>query len=349
MSFTAEVKDELSRVDCSTADAEYAQLSALVRVCGTLSFRGSGRYSIRIATETGAVARAVIKLTHKLFDLDTQLTVRRSVLHKTRNYLIEMPEQDALADDLVKLGILVPGHGLATSVPSSLLGTAEARSAFVRGAFMAGGFIADPRGDFHLEIAVTGEDFARGLAALIDSFGVSARLNRRRGAYAIYLKSFDDIIVLLRAMGAGRMARVVEVARAKKSVKNDVNRRVNAEMANQARSTGAAATQLDLIDRAEREVGLQSLPPALREFCRIRRAYPELSLAALGEELDPPASKSAMYHRVLRLQQIVEEAEDAAEGGGGDAAELAEHPASDSEKPPQEGGPPSSEGGSSGS
>ena len=309
MSFTAEVKDELSRVEAPVPVCELAELSALIRVCGTLSFRGSGRYSIRISTETGAVARTVIKLTHKIFDLETALTVRRSVLHKTRNYLIEIPEQERLAADLVRLGILVPGRGLATGVPAALLGSRPAREAFVRGAFMAGGFIADPRGDFHLEIAVTGEDFARGLAELVGSFGVSARVNRRRGAYAIYLKSFDDVIGLMRAMGARRMARIVEVARAKKSVKNDVNRRVNAEMANQARSTGAAAAQLELIERAERAVGLAALPPALRAFCQARRAHPELSLAALGEELDPPASKSAMYHRVLRMQEIVEAAE----------------------------------------
>ena len=308
MSFTAQVKDELARVDGPTPAAELAQLSALIRVCGTLSFRGSGRYSIRIATETGAVARTIIKLTHKLFDLETPLTVRRSVLHKTRNYLIEMPEQDELAEDLVTLGILVPGRGLATGVPASLLGTPAARAAFVRGAFMAGGFIADPRGDFHLEIAVTGEDFARGLVAIVGSFGVSARLNRRRGAYAIYLKSFDDVIALLRAMGAGRMARVVELARAKKSVKNDVNRRVNAEMANQARSTGAAAEQLERMDRIEKNPGLAASSQALRSFCHARRAHPELSLAALGAELDPPVSKSAMYHRLLRLQEIAEQA-----------------------------------------
>ena len=238
MSFTAEVKDELARVDGPTQAAQYAQLSAIMRVCGTLSFRGPGRYSIKIATETGAVARTAIKLTHKLFDLETSLTVRRSVLHKTRNYLIETRE----------------------------------------------------------------------LVALISSFGAGARLNHRRGAYAIYLKSYEDITALLRGMGAERVARVVEIARAKKSVKNDVNRRVNAEMANQARSTGAAADQLELIEEAERLIGMRSLPPALRAFCEVRRANPELSLAALGQEMDPPASKSAMYHRVLRLQQLVDEA-----------------------------------------
>ena len=142
MSFTAEVKDELSRVEAPSPVAELAQLSALVRICGTLSFYGSGRYSIRVATETGAVARTVIKLTHKLFDLETSLTVRRSVLHKTRNYLIEIPEQEGLDRDLVRMGILAPGRGLASGVPAALVATAAARSAYVRGAFMAGGFIA---------------------------------------------------------------------------------------------------------------------------------------------------------------------------------------------------------------
>ncbi len=61
--------------------------------------------------------------------------------------------------------------------------------------------------------------------------------------------------------------------------------------------------------RAERLVGLRALPPALREFCVLRRANPELSLAALGKRCSPPSSKSAMYHRVLRLQQLVEERE----------------------------------------
>ena len=309
MSFTAEVKDELARVEGPTKLAQYAELSAIMRVCGTLSFRGPGRYSIRIATETGAVARTAIKLSHTLFDLETPLTVRRSVLHKTRNYLIEIPEQEELADDLVTLGILIPGRGLATGVPRNLLRSRAAIAAFVRGAFLAGGFVADPRGDFHLEIAVTGEDFARELMALVGTFGVNARLNHRRGAYAIYLKSYEDVIAFLHGVGGDKIARAVEVARAKKSVKNDVNRRVNAEIANQARSTGAAVGQLALIEKAEELIGLRQLPPAVRAFCEARRANPELSLAALGQAMDPPASKSALYHRVLRLQQLVEDAE----------------------------------------
>jgi len=305
MSFTAEVKDELSRIEGPTPACALAELSALMRVCGTLSFHGAGRYSLRIATETGSVARTTMGLIHKYLDLRTMLTVRRSVQRKSRNYLIEIPEQEKLDTYLVALGILVPGYGLASGAPESLLNTRDKTCAFVRGAFMAGGFVADPRGDFHLEIAVTGERFAQGIAELVRELGVNARLNHRRGSYAIYLKSYDEVRKLLKAMGADRSALAVDQVRKLKNVKNEVNRRVNAEIANGRRSSRSAAEQIHLIGRVSNEMGLKGLSPALREFCELRLKNPEMSLADLGKLCDPPASKSAMYHRVLRLQQLV--------------------------------------------
>ena len=306
MSFTAEVKDELARVGGSCPECDVAELAALVRVCGALSFHGSGAYSIRVSTETGAVARTVIRLAHEVFDLDTSLTVRRSNLHRSRNYLIEIPEQKGLEQALIRMGVLVLGRGLSSGIAARVVARPCCRAAYLRGAFMAGGFIADPRGDFHLEIAVTGDEFADDLLELLDDEGITARVNRRRGSYAIYLKSFDDIATLLGVVGAERTARAVKNIRVMKSVKNDVNRRVNAELANQARSTGASADQLALIDRVEREIGFDALPPALLQFCVARREHPELSLRDLGAQMMPPLSKSALYHRVLRLEKLLE-------------------------------------------
>ncbi|MEE1371984.1 MAG: DNA-binding protein WhiA [Parolsenella sp.] len=306
MSFTAEVKDELARVGGSCPECDVAELAALVRVCGALSFHGSGAYSIRVSTETGAVARTVIHLAHEVFDLDTSLTVRRSNLHRSRNYLIEIPEQKGLEQALIRMGVLVLGRGLSSGIAARVVARPCCRAAYLRGAFMAGGFIADPRGDFHLEIAVTGDEFADDLLELLDDEGITARVNRRRGSFAIYLKSFDDIAALLGVVGAERTARAVKNIRVMKSVKNDVNRRVNAELANQARSTGASADQLALIDRVEREIGFDALPPALMQFCVARREHPELSLRDLGAQMMPPLSKSALYHRVLRLEKLLE-------------------------------------------
>ncbi|MFR3451569.1 MAG: DNA-binding protein WhiA [Collinsella sp.] len=88
-----------------------------------------------------------------------------------------------------------------------------------------------------------GEQFAHDLADLICGMGVQARVNPRRGAYAVYIKSAEDIRRLLAKLGATRAVAEIEEARAVKHVKNQVNRRVNAELANQTRSAGAAQRQ----------------------------------------------------------------------------------------------------------
>ena len=111
---------------------------------------------------------------------------------------------------------------------------------------------------------------------------------------------------LLKQIGAKRSVAEIEEARAVKLVKNDVNRRVNAELANQTRSAGAAQHQLALIDELEQRGLRDTLPDALAVFCDLRERYPDLSLRDLGEMADPPLSKSALYHRVLRLEKLFE-------------------------------------------
>ena len=53
-----------------------------------------------------SVARLIIKSLHQFYALKTELTVRRSVLHKTPNYLIVVPSQPGMEDALHDLGIL---------------------------------------------------------------------------------------------------------------------------------------------------------------------------------------------------------------------------------------------------
>lgn len=308
MSFTAEVRDELSRCEPQCEYCDLATLAALVRVSGTLSIAGNGHYRLTVATETGAVARTMITIAHKVLKLKTTLTVRKSVLHKVRNYLIELPDQPGLDKALVLLGILDRRGNLVAGIPKHIIARPCCRRAYLRGALIAGGFVADPHGDCHMEIAVQGERFAQAIAELLRGLGVTPRINQRRSAYAVYVKSAADVKLLLTELGAERcVVRFGEVS-AMKSVKNDVNRRVNAELANQNRSAGAAQDQMELIAELERRGLRDGLPAALEAFCVLRERYPDLSLRDLGAMADPPISKSALYHRVLRLEKILKDA-----------------------------------------
>ena len=137
MSFTAEVKDELARVE-SGAVAERAELAAIVRICGTLSLSGARRFRLALTTETGSVARVAYTLLNGSKPLTCQLTVRRSVLHKTRNYLISVPDQEGLEEALIEMGVLTSQLGLAREIPAALVPDEEAAFAYLRGAFLAG-------------------------------------------------------------------------------------------------------------------------------------------------------------------------------------------------------------------
>lgn len=306
MSFTAEVKDELSRVKPGCGLCEKAELAALIRVEGTLFISGTGIYRLEIATETGSVARSVIRLLHQVYDLKTELTVRRSVLHKTHNYLITVPAQQKLDHALRDLGVLGE-TGLELGINPRLVMSPCCAAAYLRGAFLAGGFIANPRGDFHFELNSESERLALDLAKLMGRHNIESRITKRRGSYTVYLKGAEPIITFLTIVGAHKAVLDTENIRVFKSMRNDVNRRVNAEIANQAKSADASLVQLDAIDLIESRPGLDSLPPALQQMARLRREHPEVSLRELGDLASPPLTKSAVYHRIRRIEEIARE------------------------------------------
>ena len=307
MSFTAEVKEELARVENAKPCCANAELSALVRVEGTLHYTGGGRMRLEIATETAPVARKVIKLLRSVFDLTTELTVRRSVLHKSNNYLITVVDQPGLTGALTELGILDEDHSPLYSVPAWLVKKDCCAIAYLRGMFLGGGFVADPHGDFHFELTAESEEIAADLVKRMGRFGINARVTSRRGTYAVYLKGAEPIVTFLALVGAHRALLRTEDVRILKEMRNDVNRLVNAETANLQKTANAAAEQVAAVRWLERARGLDALPPALREIAFLRLENPDVSLRELGELADPPLSKSAVYHRIRRLEELAEE------------------------------------------
>jgi DNA-binding protein WhiA len=299
MSFTAEVKDELSRLMPEHAACRKAELSALIRTQGKLS----GSYRLEITTEIAPVARVVVRLIHDVYQLKTEITTRRSVLHKSYNYLITVPAQLGLEEAVRDMGIL-SDSGLELGIDPRLVKSPCCAASYLRGAFLGGGFISNPQGDFHFEICCGHESLANGLVALLARSEISSRSIRRRSTWLVYIKGAEPMLDFLALVGAHRGMLAMENVRVTKSVRNDVNRRLNAEMANQAKSIDAAMEQVKAIRLLVEKRGVDSLPPALRELALLRLSHPDVSLRELGELAEPPLSKSAIYHRVRRIEAI---------------------------------------------
>ena len=308
MSFTTEVKEELSRVAPTCSHCENATLAALIRIEGTLLMKGQGKYALEIATDSPVVARFIIKALHESYQLTTDLTMRRSVLHKTPNWLIEVPAQPGLNEALTKLGVLGrEGEGLERGIDPDLIRKQCCASAYLRGVFLGSGFISNPRGDFHFELKVETQATADAIVAMLADRGIKAKVIQRRNSYLIYLKSGAAISSFLALVGAHQSALKMENERVVKSVRNDVNRRVNAEIANQAKASAASVDQIMTIRYVLDHRDISALPQALQEYIKLRLAYPDATLKELGEAADPPLSKSAINHRVRRLDQLAQE------------------------------------------
>lgn len=176
----------------------------------------------------------------------------------------------------------------------------------LRGAFLYGGNINDPSKSYHLEISVKTETEADDLLALMRRLGFSPKVLERKNSYVVYIKDAAHIMQFLGVMGANEAVKAYENAREVRSMRGQVNRQVNCETANIARTVDTSLKQIAAIRKIESIKGISSLPANLQEMARIRLAYPDASLATLGEYLQPPVGKSGVNHRLRRIMDIAD-------------------------------------------
>ncbi|MCL2216489.1 MAG: DNA-binding protein WhiA [Defluviitaleaceae bacterium] len=180
---------------------------------------------------------------------------------------------------------------------------------FVRECFIASGVISNPDRTYHLEFTLDEPKADKLLEVLSKKFGLRPKKIARKGQFVVYIKEGDEIADVLKIMRADKSLLVFESTRVEKSVRNEVNRLVNFETANLNKTVGAALGQIEAIEYIVKTVGLSYLSATLAETARLRLAHDNLSLAEIGALLEPPASKSAVNHRLRKIVKIAEQIE----------------------------------------
>jgi len=307
MSFSSQVKNELAHRASRKNCCQVAELSAIIRMDGSLAKSSSSRgYALRLSMENAAVARRVIKLFAGIFALHAVVTVRRSRLNKRNNYLVEIKEDPKLSQTLNELGILDDSLTVRYDITPRLTRKSCCAAAYLRGLFMGGGFVSNPDGGYHFEIVTDNNKLANDAKALMERFNLSPKILSRKHNLRIYLKGADQIIQLLALIGAHNALLKWEDKRIIKGMRASVNRLVNCDTANLNKAVEAALSQLRDIALIEEKMGIDKLPQGLAELANTRLAYPQASIRELGEVCQPPLSKSAVYHRLRRLRLVAD-------------------------------------------
>ncbi|MGD1053188.1 MAG: DNA-binding protein WhiA [Candidatus Dormibacteria bacterium] len=197
-------------------------------------------------------------------------------------------------------GPTAPGASPVPPVPSANLCCCRSR---LRGVFLACGSLARGDGPPQLELLVGSDAAAARVAADLERLDIPSTIPRRRGRPVVAVRSAPGVATLLSSIGAHLGRLEFESGRVVREVRSGVNRRLNAETANLHRTVAAAVSQLEAIDRLERDRSRwDRLPPALREAAVLRRRHPRDSLEALAATAG--CSRPAMAGRLHRLVAI---------------------------------------------
>ena len=93
---------------------------------------------------------------------------------------------------------------------------------------------------------------------MINSFGMDAKIVKRKKMYVVYLKEGSQIVDILNVMEAHVSLMELENVRIMKEMRNSVNRKVNCETANINKTVSAAVRQLEDIAYIRDTLGLIS-------------------------------------------------------------------------------------------
>lgn len=310
MSFSMKTKNELSREIPENKCCQLAELSALIRMSGTIQLMGYKKVNVKIATENAAIARKIFKLLKIFFGVHTELMVKKNkLLKKNNNYMIIISNNIGANDILGRVGILRMEEDqffIDYGIPQELILKRCCKRAYLRGAFLGAGSVSDPEKTYHLEFVNNSEEHSEDLMNLINCFELGAKIVQRKNSYVVYLKEGDKIVDLLNIMGAYSALLNLENIRVVKQVRNNVNRIVNCETANLSKVVNASVRQIENIEYIQKNQGFKILPDGLREIAELRLNYKESSLKELGMMLDPPVGKSGVNHRLRKIDKIAE-------------------------------------------
>lgn len=305
MSFTSIVKNEISKIDGTTAE-NIAFLSAIV------SNSDISLNKIKIDTENPSVARKVFSTFKELFDIQPKIVIRKGYnYNKNFIYIIEVNKN--VIEILTSLALYK--NGILNVPEEYIVDDMDTMQAYLRGVFMIKGSVNDPKKSrYHLEFHFQNEEYADFVIKSINEFYLNSKKLRRENNYMVYIKEAEKIGDFLRIISASNAVMYYEDIRIYRDHKNMTNRLNNMEQANVDKIISTAQKQVNDINLILSIGGMDLLDEKEQLIAKYRIKYPESSLLELSEiisyETNKPISKSGVNHRMKKIQNLARKIEE---------------------------------------
>ena len=293
MSFSADVKSELCKLSITKECCIIAELYGFMLYANQF-----GKEKIKIHLDNVAVRKRMFNLLRKAL---------KNV------YIIDDGTGTVVVEDADVIEKIFDLFGYEFTSSSLHINRAVVeedccREAFIRGAFLASGYLSNPEKEYHMEFVTTHFNISSELLLLLDEMEFTAKMINRRGNHVIYYKGSEMIEKMLTFMGASNSAMELMLKKVEKNLKNNINRKVNCEISNLTKTADASAQQIDAIETLKEKNKFDDLPKPLKEVAELRLANPELTLGELAKMCVPPITKPGLSGRMRKIIKLAKDA-----------------------------------------
>ena len=308
-SFTRQVKEELCSNEYESQDRLRALLAAYIRINGSLIFRDKKSY-LTLKSENAKISRFIYETINDIYHADAHLSfTSKSNLSKNVIYTIEIQEaSETIIEDL-------DISFLEGKISKNIVRNDDTISGYLAGAFLASGSVNSPQtSNYHLEIALNSENYAKWLSKLFSKYhnsDIEPKIVKRREQFVIYFKKSDQIANFLVMIGAVECCMEFENVRVTRDVVNAANRLTNMDTANMKRMYETGMRQIQEIKVIDENLGIQNITnEKVRVLCELRLENETASLSDLAdmmsEEMKTTITKSNVNHLFRRIHEIYE-------------------------------------------
>jgi len=307
MYFSSLVKLELAHIMPQNSSEQKGELLAFIRLKGSVS---QSNEELSLILENPVMIKVVYFLFKKVFHYEVIVkTIQKR--NKKKFYLITVSDLEKTKHILDQFNLTADLQGrLIEKQP--MAGKDEiftehfSPRAFLRGAFLAEGFVNDPERMYHLEISTYHMDEVKRIYDILQGASFSVKISLWQKRWAVYIKKSEQIFDFLRFIGVQRALLNFQDIIARKDLLNTVNRLVNCETANLDKTILSASRQLLYIDIVKQNIGLENLSMSLKEVIKARLDHPYASIQELADVVGGSISKSGIFHRLKKIELLAD-------------------------------------------
>ena len=305
-SFTSQVKEELVSNTYPSNDRLRALLSAYIRINGSLVFRHK-RTLLQLNMENAKIAQFIYKNINDIYNTKAELIVKeRNNFNHSKSYMIEIDESSETIMDDLEISFL------EGKISKNIVKNDDTISGYLAGAFLAAGSVNSPvTSNYHLEIALNSENYAKWLAKLFAKYknsNIEPKITTRRDQYVLYFKKSDQISNFLIMIGAVSSCLEFEDVRADRDLNNSYNRLTNMDTANMKRTIETGKRQAEEIRIIDQYLGIDNLGNIKeRELCHLRLENEAASLQELADLMSERFKKTITKSNINHLFRSIHE------------------------------------------